>query len=438
MRHTTNPSPRRSRATETPWPFSLRLPASVSFYLLASIMVAFLAGSSAPTPLYATYQTEWHSSPIAITIVFGAYALAVLVALLTLGSLSDHVGRRPVLLAAITIQIAAMVLFAASTGITTLLVARVGQGFATGAAAGAIGAGLLDLNRSRGLVANAVAPPTGSAVGAVFAGLLVQYLPAPTQLVYLLLLGVFLAQGAGVLLMAETASLRPGALASLRQHIAVPPDARRPVLVATPALVAIWALAGFYGSLGPTLIRVLVGSTSPALGGMAVFVLAGSGAVTVMLARNASPRSLMLGGTGAVIVGVALTLVAIAFDSATLLFLGTAVAGSGFGGTFQGAIRSVLPLATSGERAGLLSVLYIVSYLALGVPGVAAGIILVHGASITVTAQGYGAAVILLAALALAGVARLQWAPAGEKHTDGRRPAPPACRHSSDASLRAR
>jgi hypothetical protein len=343
-----------------------------------------------------------------------------------------------VLLAAITTQIVAMVLFAASTGIAELLVARVGQGFATGAAAGAIGAGLLDLNRSRGLVANAVAPITGSALGAVFAGLLVQYLPAPTQLVYLLLLGIFLAQGVGVLLMAETASLRPAALASLRPRIAVPPDARRAVLVATPALVAIWALAGFYGSLGPTLVRVLVGSTSPVLGGMALFVLAGSGAVAVLLARDASPRSLMVGGTGAVIVGVALTLVAIAFDSAALLFLGTAVAGCGFGGTFQGAIRSVLPLATSGERAGLLSVLYIVSYLALGVPGVVAGIILVHGASITLTAQGYGVVVIFLAALALGGVARLEQVSASEKYALGGGPAPPACRHGSGASLRVR
>src|SRR5665213_2147866 len=62
-----------------PW----RLPSGVAFYLQASIVVAFLAASSAPTPLYAVYQGEWGFSPITTTVVFGIYALAVLAALLT-------------------------------------------------------------------------------------------------------------------------------------------------------------------------------------------------------------------------------------------------------------------------------------------------------------------------------------------------------------------
>ena len=30
-----------------------------AFYLLASITISFLAGASAPTPLYALYQAQW-------------------------------------------------------------------------------------------------------------------------------------------------------------------------------------------------------------------------------------------------------------------------------------------------------------------------------------------------------------------------------------------
>jgi MFS family permease len=80
-----------------------RLPPRVALYLQASIIVTFLAASSAPTPLYAVYQAKWGFTPITITTVFGIYALAVLAALLTVGSLSDYVGRRPVLLSAIAI-----------------------------------------------------------------------------------------------------------------------------------------------------------------------------------------------------------------------------------------------------------------------------------------------------------------------------------------------
>src|SRR5262249_42374756 len=81
-----------------------KLSGTAAFYLQVSIIMAFLAGSSAPTPLYAVYQAAWGFSPVTITVVFGVYALAVLAALLVFGALSDHVGRRPVLLATTLLQ----------------------------------------------------------------------------------------------------------------------------------------------------------------------------------------------------------------------------------------------------------------------------------------------------------------------------------------------
>ena len=138
-----------------------RLPPRVALYLQASIIVAFLAASSAPTPLYAVYQAKWGFTPITITTVFGIYALAVLAALLTVGSLSDYVGRRPVLLSAIAIQAAGLVVLSQANGLLELVIGRILQGLATGAAAGAVGAGMLDLDRAKGTLANAIAPVTG-------------------------------------------------------------------------------------------------------------------------------------------------------------------------------------------------------------------------------------------------------------------------------------
>lgn len=387
-------TPRRSR----------RLPDTVSFYLLASIVVAFLAGSSAPTPLYAIYQAEWGFSPITVTLVFGVYALAVLAALLTVGSLSDHVGRRPVLITAIAVQAATMIAFALADGVPALMAARVLQGLSTGAAAGAIGAGMLDLNQAKGAITNAVGPMLGTATGALGSGLLVQYLPAPAHLVYLVLFGIFVLQGIGVLLMSETSSPRPGALASLRLQFALPPAARRPLLLAVPALTAAWALAGFYGSLGPTVVRMVAGSNSFVLGGLALFALAASGGAVVLLLRARTPRTLMFVGTVGLFVGVGLTLLAIAVTSESLFFFGTVVAGAGFGAGFQGAIRTVIPLANPHERAGVLSLIYVVSYLAMGLPAVIAGFLVVHAGGVLTTAREYGVAVMALAALALVGL----------------------------------
>src|SRR3569832_532519 len=133
-----------------------RLSATAAFYLQASIIVSFLAGSIAPTPLYGVYQAACGFSPITITVVFGIYAVAVLSALLTAGALSDHVGRWLVLLVVTLVQAVVMLLFATAGGVPELIVARVNQDQTTGTTKGADSAGLLDIDRQKGTIANAV------------------------------------------------------------------------------------------------------------------------------------------------------------------------------------------------------------------------------------------------------------------------------------------
>src|SRR2546423_9873152 len=128
-----------------------------SVYLLGSITVSYLASSSAPTPLYPIYQGEWGFSLTAISFVFGVYAIAVLAALLVTGRLSDYIGRRPVLLVATAIQAATMFLFAFADGLSALIAARVIQSLATGAAIGAIGSAMMDMDKSPAEGANSVA-----------------------------------------------------------------------------------------------------------------------------------------------------------------------------------------------------------------------------------------------------------------------------------------
>ncbi len=142
--------------------------------------------------------------------IFGIYALAVLAALLVVGRLSDHIGRRPVLLAATVVQAATMLLFAHASGLSDLIIARIIQGLSAGAAVAAVGAGLLDIDRTRGTTANAVTPPLGTATGGLVGGLMVQFLPAPTHLVYYVLAAVFVLQGVGVYFMGRR-SLRAAA-----------------------------------------------------------------------------------------------------------------------------------------------------------------------------------------------------------------------------------
>ena len=383
---------------------SHRLSGRPAVFVLASLIVALLASSAAPTPLYAVYQAQWHFTPITTTVVFGAYAIAVLAGLLTLGKLSDHVGRRPVLLTAIAVHATSLVIFATAAGVPALLSARVVQGLSTGAALGAIGAAMLDMDRDLGTFANAVAPGMGTATGAILSALAIRFLPDPTHLIYLALIGVLAAQAIAITAMRETVSRAPGALASLRPEITLPRALRAPVLTAVPVLVAVWALAGLYGALGPALVHALTGSGDVVLGGLSLFVLAASAVVAIIAARRAAARTVMLLGVLALITGVAVTVMAVSLGSAAVFFAGSAIAGAGFGCGFQGSIRTVVPLAAAHERAGVVSLLYVVSYLGLGVPAVLAGFGVVHGGGLIATARYYGAAVIALAALALFGL----------------------------------
>ncbi len=385
---------------------------------LGSITVSFLAASAAPTPLYAVYAARWGFSPLTTTVVFGVYALAVLATLLTFGRLSDHVGRRPVLLAGLALQAVAMVLFATASGVGTLLAARVVQGLATGSSLGAVGAGMLDLDRRRGALANSFAPGVGTATGALISALAVQFLPAPTHLIYLILLGVFGAQAAGVLAMRETAARRPGALRSLVPEIRLPKATRSEIAIAAPVLFAVWALAGFYASLGPALAATLLHSASVVYGGLNLFILAGVAAMSVLAFNRAEPRPALYMSIAALVAGIAVTLAATSTDSAAGFFIGTAIAGVGFGGGFQGGIRLVLPLVREQERAGVLSVLYIVSYLGLGLPAVIAGVLVTEVNGLLATAQEYGTAVVVLAVVALGGLLL---------HRPQQAPAEPAC-----------
>jgi predicted MFS family arabinose efflux permease len=377
------------------------LPRNAAFYLLASITVSFLASSSAPTPLYASYQAQWGFSPITLTLIFGIYALSVLAALLFVGRLSDHLGRRPVLMAALAAQMVTMVIFATASGVADLVLARIIQGLATGAAVGAVGAGMIDLNKERGATANAVAPTFGTATGGMLSGFLVQYLPAPTHLVYAVLCIIFVLQGIGIAWMTDTIAPARGALASLKPQLSLPASARAPLLLALPVLVASWSLAGLYGALGPMLVRGMLGVGSAILGGLAIFVLAASGGLAVLVLRHREPRAMMTFGASMLAAGTGVAVWSLPHHAIAVFLAGTSIAGIGFGTGFQGAIRSVVPFAAPHERAGLLSIVFIVSYLSMGVPAIAAGVLVARHGNILGIGQDFGVVVMTLALAAV-------------------------------------
>ena len=382
-----------------------RLGRRTAFWGLAATLGLLLFASSAPSPLHVVYQSEWGFSEITLTSVFAVYALALLSSLVIAGSVSDHVGRRPTLLFGLAIEIVAMLLFAEAQTVAWLFAARVLQGVATGLAMGAISAALLDLQPGHdarlGALLGVAAPLSGLALGALGSGLLVQYGPEPTRLVYWLLLGGFVVATAIAAAMPETVRRDGPWTRSLRPRLAVPEPLRVAFVAAIPCLVATWALGGLVLSLGPSLTAGVLGDASHLAGAMPIFVMAGISALASIRLRDAHARATARGGLAALIAGVAIALAALAAGSVALFLAGAAIAGLGFGPAFAGAFRALSTQAPVDQRAAFVSAILAVSYLAFSLPAVAAGAAVTR-VGLHATANVYGVVLIALAAVALA------------------------------------
>jgi hypothetical protein len=365
--------------------------------------MTFSASGAAPTPLYHQYQESFGLTPFMLTIIFAAYVLSLLTALLTVGSLSDYIGRRPAILAALILNIAAMVMFMTAESAIALIIARAVQGFATGLATATLGAAILDTDRGRGPVLNSITAFLGLTAGSLGAAVLVTYAPAPGQLVYFVLLMLSATEALVLWHMPETAQPKPGALASLRPHVSVPKQARRALAQVTPVTIASWALGGFYFSLMPSLVRVATGVTLPIVGGLVVSALTLSGALSVLSLRPIAAKRILGGGIIALASGVAITLAGVQAQLVGLMLVGTIVSGAGFGAAFSGTMRTVLPLAKADERSGLLSAFYVEGYLSFSLPAMLTGFV-APVVGLTTAAYVYGSAVILMALMSMLAV----------------------------------
>jgi MFS family permease len=390
-----------------------------AFWTLSAVLALLLFAASAPSPVYVLYQAAWQLSPTTLTSVFAIYAMALLVALIFAGSLSDHAGRRPVVLTALVVEVAAMTLFALAGDVRVLFLARILQGLATGVATGALSAWLLDLRSPAdarlGALVGSTAPSIGLAVGALGSGLLVQYAPAPTHLVFWLLAGVFAVGALAVLVVPETITAEPHWSTALRPHAGVPREVRGLFATIAPSMAAFWALSGLYLSLGPSLAGSLLHAGNRLTGGLVITALTGAGALASVLTRTWPARRAMINGSLALVVGVICSVLALHAGSVALFFAGSIIAGLGFGPAFSGAFRALTAQAPNSERAAVVASIYVISYLAFSLPTVAAG----FGATelgLLRTTDIYGLTIVILATAATIAFALHRARPAAGPH----------------------
>ncbi|MDR1998719.1 MAG: MFS transporter, partial [Frankiaceae bacterium] len=320
----------------------------------AGLLLLMVAGG-APSPLYSWYQERIGFPAGTLTMIFAIYALALLVSLMVFGALSDYVGRKPVLVAALGTQAGAMALFLPAHSVGMLLSARAAQGVATGAAVATYGAALIDAQRpgsDAGAIINATFPSLGLGIGALFAGFAMRWSPRPADAVFGFLVAAFVLLAVIVAAAPESGPRRPGALGALRPTLAAPAHVRPTLVLLIPTLLGIWAISGLFFSLGPSIAIGIFGQRGSLAGASVIAAMTFSGTAMVFVVRSAPARAMMLGGSAALIVGPGLLLAALGAGSMAVFYLGSAVTGAGFSTVFYGIVRTVGALARPQERAG--------------------------------------------------------------------------------------
>jgi MFS family permease len=383
---------------------SRTLPPTAAFAGVAAVFAAFFLAAGAPTPLLALRQQEWGFSAGTLTVAFAVYALALLAAVLVGGSLSDHVGRRPVLLGALVGELAAMVIFIAAPDIGWVIVARVVQGVATGFGTTAFSAAIVEhapdhLKKAGGSFAGA-ATAGGLGVGALLTGAAVQFTPDANALVFGILAVVMVVGFGVVALTEETAATRPGALRSLDPRISVPHRVRREFLGGLPVHFPGWMFAAFFLGLSPAVLQVDFGLDGGLVAGFTAFLGPFSAAVASLAFGRFAARHSTLAGVGLVLVGMSVVLVGVVAGWLPLLWLGGIVGGAGFGASFAGHLRLLGPHIEPHQRAAVFAGVYTAAYLSFGVPAIVAGQFATH-LGLLPTVEVYAGVVLVTAVIGI-------------------------------------
>jgi MFS family permease len=377
-----------------------------AYFLAAATIGLALFASGTPSPLYGTYSQLWGFDAVVLTLVYATYAFGVLATLLLAGRLSDEVGRRPVLIIAMATLAIVTVPFMLADSVVWLFVARGIQGLATGLALSAASAALLDLHPDRDPVsvslANGVASTIGMGSGVMISAAIVEFLPAPRVLPYVLLAILFLGFLVAAWRLKEPVEVAPDARFRLTpQRPFVPPVARRPFVLAALAVLSSWSIGGLFLSLGPELAAIVYKSDSHLVSGLGIFLLATSGAVSQLVFGRLAPWRGAVVGSLALAAGMGLIVAAAATGSAVLFTVGAIVTGAGFGVAFLGGLRALSSVIPPEHRAATMSAFYLVAYGSLSVPAVIAGFV-VEPLGVQETFEIFGSAIILVALLVTA------------------------------------
>ncbi len=334
-------------------------------------------GATIPTPLYGLYKTAFSLSPLAITLIYAAYSVGVVPTLFFFGPLGDALGRKPLLIIAILFAIVGTLTLGFATSFDWLIIGRLAQGIGVGAVLGNATAALVEFepkgNKQRASQIAGMTQLGGLALGPLAAGLMAEFLFAPTLLVYILEFILLIIALIFVLIGIPSSKSTSKKFVLNRPSF---PPAIWSFISASLAAALVLTNSGLYFSLNPTFAQDILHVNNIALGGIISSIMVFTAVVVQKFLWNRFPMYLEIGGLISLIIGLSLITIVTIHSSIVVLILAAIFSGIGFGATFMGAINVINNIAPSNKRGNVTSFFYAISYAALGVPIIGLGLAL--------------------------------------------------------------
>lgn len=351
-------------------------PATVA---VGSMIGVMFMGSTIVTPLYSLYAKQFGFSAVMLTLIYAAYVIGNLGALFFFGGVSDHAGRRRIVLRALLLAAGSTAIYFFASSTAWLFAARVLSGFSIGLGAGAGAAWITELDeaadKTRASLITIVGNFAGVALGPLISGLLAQYAPRPLQLSFLIYMGVVVLTAVFIARSPETvdnggAAARPGGAS-----MSIPRSIRARFVVPAVTAFVMFALYGFYFSLAPSVLIDSLHQSNRAIGGAVVFELGVVSAVTILLTRGLASRTCMLLALLLLLPSLALLIIAQALGSLPLLLLGTTLSGISGALGYRGSLQVVNEIAPAEQRAGVTSAYFLTCFIGNALPVIAVAIL---------------------------------------------------------------
>lgn len=349
---------------------------AVAFIGVAYAFVVAMMGTTMPTPLYALYEIEFDFSVFVVTLVFAAYAVGVLGALLAFGRWSDSLGRRPMLLAAIGFGLISAAVFVTADSLTALVIGRVLSGLSAGIFVGTATVTLIELVpdawRDRAPAIATAANIGGLGLGPLVAGLLAEYFPHPLRLTFFVDIALLAVAAVAVLLAPETVRVARGARPHM-QRLSVPGDVRGTFLRASIGGFAGFAVLGLFTAVSPGFIAGVLQIDNHAVTGAVVFVVFAASATAQIVLRRTDPTSAQRWGCVVLTVGLVVLALSLLLTSLPVLVIAALLCGIGQGVTFSNGMAAIAAGLPPERRAEVTSTFFVVLYVAISVPVIGAG-----------------------------------------------------------------